>query len=95
MRHACRLCKIRYVVLHMSDENAWTFPSSKFPELGSQNFAWAGGEKPTVYPLDELKELVAFADARGVTLVPELEVPGHSGQLRGTLPEIFVNSESP
>lgn len=85
----CRFYKIRYLQLHLSDENAWTFPSTKFPQLGSHNFAWAGGDKPAVYKLDELKELVAFADARGVTLVPELEVPGHSGQLRGTLPEVF------
>ncbi|MDB5311051.1 MAG: hypothetical protein JWO38_5253 [Gemmataceae bacterium] len=85
----CRFYKIRYLQLHMTDENAWTFPSTAFPKLGSENFAWAGGEKPTVYKLDELRELVAYADARGVTLVPELEVPGHSGHLRGTLPEVF------
>ena len=49
-----------------------------------------GGDKPAVYKLEELKELVAFADARGVTLVPELEMPGHSGQLRGTLPVAMI-----
>lgn len=85
----CLFYKIRYLHLHMSDENAWTFPSTAFPQLGSTNVAWAGGEKPTVYPLKDLRELVAFADARGVTLVPELEVPGHSGALRGCLPEAF------
>ncbi len=85
----CRFYKIRFLQLHLSDENAWVFPSPAFPKLGSQNFAWAGGKRPEVYPLAELKELVAYADARGVTLVPEIEMPGHSGQLRGTLPEIF------
>jgi hexosaminidase len=85
----CRFYKIRYLHLHLSDENAWTFPSTAFPRLGSQNFAWAGGDRPAVYDLAGLKRLAAFADARGVTLVPELEVPGHSGQLRGTLPDVF------
>jgi N-acetyl-beta-hexosaminidase len=85
----CRFYKIRYLHLHLSDENAWVFPSTAFPKLGSGNFAFAGGSKPTVYKLAELKELVAYADARGVTLVPEIEMPGHSGQLRGTLPEVF------
>ena len=84
-----RFYKIRYIHLHMSDENAWTFPSTKYPQLGKNNFAWAGGEKPEVYNLNELKQLVAYADARGVTFVPEIETPGHSGQLRGTMPEIF------
>ena len=52
--------------------------------------------RPRVYKLDELKELVAYADARGVTLVPELEVPGHSGAAARSLPEIFdaINPES-
>src|SRR4030095_5015159 len=59
------------------------------PQLGSKNFAWAGGAKPAVYRLDELKDLVAYADVRAVTLVPEMETPGHSGQLRGTLPGVF------
>lgn len=86
---AARFYKIRYIHLHMSDENAWTFPSTKFPQLGTTNFAWAGGEKPVVYQIDELKALVAYGDARGVTFVPELETPGHSGALRGSLPEIF------
>ncbi|MEX0776633.1 MAG: family 20 glycosylhydrolase [Phycisphaeraceae bacterium] len=85
----CRFYKIRYIHLHMTDENAWTFPSATYPKLGSGNFAWAGGEKPPVYDVTELTELIAYADARGVTFVPELETPGHSGQLRGTLPEIF------
>ena len=43
-----RFYKIRYIHLHMSDENAWTFPSTKFPQLGKNNFAWAGGEKRSV-----------------------------------------------
>jgi hexosaminidase len=85
----CRFYKIRYLHLHLTDENAWVFPSQAFPRLGSQNFAWAGGEPPRAYPREELRALVAYADARGVTLVPEIELPGHSGQLRGTLPEIF------
>ncbi len=85
----CRFYKIRYIHLHMTDENAWTFPSTAYPQLGSGNYAWAGGEKPEVYDIDELRALIAYADARGVTFVPELESPGHAGQLRSTLPEIF------
>ena len=86
---AARFYKVRFIQLHMSDENAWTFPSTAYPQLGSTNFAWAGGDKPEVYKLNELKELVAFADARAVTFIPELETPGHSAALRGSLPEVF------
>jgi Glycosyl hydrolase family 20, catalytic domain len=37
----------------------------------------------------ELKALVAYADARGVTIVPELEMPGHAGAAARAMPEIF------
>lgn len=85
----CRLYKIRYLHLHMTDENAWLFPSTAFPQLGAKNGGALGGQPPTRYTLEELKQLVAYGDARGVTFVPEIEVPGHSGQLVGSLPEIF------
>lgn len=84
-----RFYKVRFIHLHMSDENAWTFPSTKYPQLGKGNYAWAGGDACKVYPIQELKDLVAYGDARGVTFVPEIETPGHSAQLRGSLPEIF------
>jgi hexosaminidase len=85
----CRLYKARYLQLHLTDDQGWTFPSTKYPQLGSKNLAAHGGIPPRVYTLAELRELVAFADARGVTLVPELEVPGHSGAALRSLPEIF------
>lgn len=85
----CRLYKTRYLQLHLTDDQGWTFPSSKYPQLGTQNYGAHGGVAPRVYKLAELKELVAHADARGVTLVPEMEVPGHSGAALRSMPEIF------
>ena len=43
-----------------------------------------------------MKELVAYADARGVTIVPEFEMPGHSGAATRAIPAIFdaINPES-
>jgi hexosaminidase len=85
----CRLYKARYLQLHLTDDQGWTFPSTKYPQLGSKNVAAHGGVAPRVYKLAELKELVAYADARGVTIVPELEMPGHSGAAARSLPEVF------
>lgn len=92
----CRFYKARYLQLHLTDDQGWTFPSSKYPQLGSKNHGAHGGVAPRVYKLDELKDLVDYADARGVTLVPELEMPGHSGAALRSLPEIFdaINPES-
>ena len=68
----CRLFKIRYLHLHLSDDSAFTFPSTVYPEASSVHYP-----PVTPYTLDELKDLVAYADARGVTCMPELEGPGH------------------
>ncbi len=72
----CRLNKINYMQLHLNDLEGTAFPFSN-PVLQKVP------KEFTVWTLDEVKDLVAFADARGVTLVPELEGPGHhSGNLR-------------
>ncbi|MEO1529671.1 MAG: family 20 glycosylhydrolase [Planctomycetota bacterium] len=39
--------------------------------------------------LEEFRELEAYAVVRGVTIIPELEVPGHSGKLCSLYPEVF------
>ena len=92
----CRLYKARYLQLHLTDDQGWTFPSTKYPQLGTKNHGAHGGVAPRVYNLKELKDLVAYADARGVTIVPEFEMPGHSAAAARSLPEIFdaINPES-
>jgi hypothetical protein len=57
--------------------------------LGSKNHAAHGGVAPRVYELKALKELVGYADARGVTLVSEFEMPGHSDAAARSAPEVF------
>jgi len=77
----CRLYKINYIQLHLTDNESFTFPSRAFPTLATVEKG-----KRRHYTWEELVELVRFADARGVTLVPELETPGHAGKLRGIEP---------
>ncbi|MCY2931307.1 MAG: family 20 glycosylhydrolase [Planctomycetota bacterium] len=72
-----RLYKMKYLQFHMSDDQMFTFPSQKLPKLKG------------VYKIEDLRDLVHFADERGVTLVPEIEMPGHSSALAGAYPEFF------
>ena len=44
------------------------------------------------YSQDDVRELVSYASDRGVRVVPEFDVPGHS---RGLLPELPVPTTSP
>jgi hexosaminidase len=90
----CRLYKIRYLHLHLTDDQMFMFPSTKFPQLGKSNREFARFEpasRPRVapYTLDELRGLERFAQERGVYLVPEMDLPGHSGRLIADTHDIF------
>jgi len=76
----CRWYKVRYLQLHLTDDQYFTFPSKAFPSLPTKAFH---------YTREELNELVEFAHAHGVEFVPELEVPGHAHHLVTKLPQIF------
>lgn len=60
--------KLKYVHLHLTDDGLFTFPSEAFPNLMSEKH----------YSKNDLKELNAFAKAYAVTLIPEIDMPGHS-----------------
>ena len=64
----CRLYKINYLHMHLTDDGSFTFPSAKYPEL-SQKAPWK-------YNASDLAELQAFASVRGVAIVGEMDVPG-------------------
>ncbi len=72
----CRLYKLGFLQLHLTDDQAFMFPTAAFPQALTQN--QNGGPS---YPLADLTGLVAYADARGVTLIPEFDIPGHSAAL--------------
>ena len=76
---AMRFWKVRYLHLHLADESTLMFPLRKWPEASKYNAAINNGDKPIVWDRAELIKLVEYADARGVTLVPEFETPGHCG----------------
>jgi len=85
MTELCRLYKIRYLQLHLTDDQSFMFPSTAYPKLATKNEH--GGK---TYTLDELKDLVAYADARNVTIIPEYEVPGHSGAANRAMRDLFI-----
>lgn len=72
--------KIRYFHFHLTDDQSFTFPTETFPKLPTPD---------RHYSKTELRELVEYAKVRGVTIIPELEVPGHALQFVTHYPELF------
>lgn len=68
-----RLYKMRYLHLHLTDDQNFTFPFTQITDQVTGNFT---------YTRADLLDLVAYADAHGVTLIPEMDLPGHSSILK-------------
>lgn len=66
------LTKMRFVQLHLTDDQHFTFPFEPVVDQLEGNHS---------YTREELVDLVEYARVRGVTLIPEIDLPGHSRRL--------------
>lgn len=64
--------KMNVLHLHLSDDQGFRIESKLHPYLHQM------GSNGEFYTQEEIKLLVAYADARGIRLVPELDIPGHT-----------------
>lgn len=84
------LHQLNILHLHLTDDQGWRFEVPGFPrltEIGARREATQRGHGPLAtvepgmhegyYSTAELRELVAYAAERFVTIVPEVELPGH------------------
>lgn len=76
--------------LHLTEDQGWRIESDKYPKLNeisswriNQNGERYGG----FYTKEELKEIVSYAQERHVTVIPEIELPGHSQAALAAYPE--------
>ncbi|MFA6293924.1 MAG: family 20 glycosylhydrolase [Victivallales bacterium] len=67
----CSFYKIRYMQLHLSDVQAFTFPSRAYPNLATPH---------NHLSIDAWRELEEYAASCGVVIIPELDVPGHANK---------------
>lgn len=72
------LYKIDYLHLHLTDDQGWRLAIDGWPNLTDVGArTQVGGGTGGFYTQDEYRELVAYAQARYVTIIPEIDVPGH------------------
>jgi hexosaminidase len=75
---------------HLTEDQGWRIEIKKYPKL-TEVGAWRKYEDGTVYggfyTQEDIKEVVAYAQSRYVTIVPEIEMPGHSVAALAAYPE--------
>ena len=68
--------KINYFHWHLSDYPAYHLECKKYPQLNAPEHRTR--DKADTYTYAQVRELIAFAKARNVTIIPEIDMPGHS-----------------
>jgi hypothetical protein len=72
--------KLNIFHFHATEDIAWRFESKMYPQLTApENMLRNPGK---FYSEKELKELIAFCKERFITLIPEIDMPGHSAAFR-------------
>jgi hexosaminidase len=81
---------------HLTEDQGWRLQIDAFPRLTGVG-AWRtrdGERYGGFYTKDEARDVVAYAAARGITVVPEIELPGHALAALAAHPE-YACAEGP
>jgi len=72
------LYKIDYLHLHLTDDQGWRIAIDNWPNLTAVGGRTEiGGGAGGYYTQAQYRQLVAYAQSRFVTIIPEIDVPGH------------------
>ncbi len=98
---AMALHKLNTLHWHLTDDQGWRVEIKQYPKLtgigGCRIPAGDGGIEPSTggprpycgfYTWDKVREVVAYAAARHITIVPEVNVPGHATAAIAAYPEL-------
>lgn len=92
--------KLNTLHWHLTDDQGWRVEIKKYPELtekGSvrkgtvvlKNWEQLDGQPyGGYYTQDEIREVVAYAAAKGITIIPEIDLPGHMLAALTAFPEL-------
>lgn len=91
------LFKINRLHWHLTEDQGWRIEIKKYPkltEVGSKRIDGEGTEYKGYYTQGEIKEVVKYAQDRFITIVPELEMPGHELAAIAAYPELSCKGEA-
>ena len=85
---------------HLSDDQGWRIEIKKYPELtqiGSKRKETVIGHNPEhmtereyggFYTQDQIRDVINYAAERHITIIPEIDMPGHQLAALATYPEL-------
>ena len=99
---AMAIQKLNVLHWHLTDDQGWRLEIKKYPKL-TEIGAWRTpahvvGNPPRYggfYTQDQVREIVRYAAQRYITIVPEIEMPGHAQAAIAAYPELGVTGQRP
>ncbi|KAG9306415.1 hypothetical protein G9A89_018298 [Geosiphon pyriformis] len=71
---------------HIVDQHSWPVASEVFPELSGKG---AYDPKTMIYTKQDIETIVHYAAQRGIRIIPEFDMPGHTASIAPSHPEII------
>ncbi|WP_344657213.1 beta-N-acetylhexosaminidase [Catenulispora subtropica] len=86
---AAALYKVNEFHLHLTDDQGWRLTVPGYPKLATVGGAsQVGGGTGGSYSADDMKAIVDYAASRYMTVIPEIDMPGHVGAAVHADPEL-------
>lgn len=82
--------------LHLSDDQGWRIEIKSWPNLTAHGGSTeVGGGEGGFYTQDQYADIVKYAQDRYITIVPEIDMPGHTNAALASYPELNCNGKAP
>lgn len=82
--------KLNKLQMHLTDNNAWRLAMDQYPKLTAKGTYYS--DFPDLsgkyYSTNDLKEIVKYAQALGIEIIPEVDLPGHAIALLAAMPQL-------
>jgi len=88
--------KINVLHLHLSDDQGWRIEIKSWPNLTNYGGSTqVGGGEGGFYTQEQYKDIVSYAADRFITIIPEIDMPGHTNAALASYPELNCDNKAP
>ncbi len=88
--------KMNTLHLHLSDDQGWRVEIKSWPNLTKHGGKTeVGGGEGGFYTQEDYKEIVQYAAERYITIIPEIDMPGHTNAALSSYPELNCSGQAP
>ena len=81
---------------HLSDDQGWRIEIKSWPNLTNYGGSTqVGGGEGGFYTQEQYKDIVSYAADRFITIIPEIDMPGHTNAALASYPELNCDNKAP